>query len=194
VSFSVVALTFGLMVLAELPDKTMVATVVMASRSRPLPVWVGAASAFTVHAAIAVVAGSLLARLPHRLVETVTAVLFGLGAAYLLIKRETTEIAEGEDEGSKMPTARRVALGAFGVIFIGEFGDLTQILAANLAAKYHDPWSVFIGAAAGLAAVSGIAVIGGRAVVRVVPLTVIRKTAGVLLAGLCAYSVASAVG
>jgi Ca2+/H+ antiporter, TMEM165/GDT1 family len=194
VSFSVVALTFGLMMLAELPDKTMVATVVMSSRSRPLPVWVGTASAFTVHAAIAVAAGSLLARLPHRLVETVTAVLFGIGAAYLLIKREATEIAEGEEEGAKMPDSRRVALGAFGVIFVGEFGDLTQILTANLAAKYHEPWSVFVGAAAGLAAVSGLAVVSGRAIVRVVPLTVVRKTAGVLLAGLCAYSVASAVG
>ena len=76
---------------------------------------------------------------------------------------------------------------------MGEFGDLTQILCANLAAKYHDPWSVFVGAVLGLAAVCAVGVIGGRTLIRIVPLTVVRKTAGVLLAGLCAYSVYTAV-
>jgi Ca2+/H+ antiporter, TMEM165/GDT1 family len=193
VSLSVVAVTFGLMFVAEFPDKTMIATVILASRYRPFPVWAGAAGAFTVHAAIAVVAGSLLARLPHRAVEAVVAGLFALGSAYLLFKRETAEIAEGEEEAERVHDGRRVALAAFGVIFVGEFGDLTQILAANLAAKYHQPWSVFVGAALGLATVCAVGVIGGRAVIRVVPLTVVRKTAGVLLAGLCAYTVYSAV-
>jgi len=192
-NLSVVALTFGLMFLAEFPDKTMIATVILSSRYRPWPVWAGAASAFVVHAGIAVVAGALLARLPHRVVEAVTAGLFGLGALYLLLKRETTEYAEGEGEAAKVHDARRVALAAFGVIFVGEFGDLTQILAANLAAKYHQPLSVFVGAALGLATVSAVGVIGGRAVIRIIPLTVVRKTAGVLLAALCAYSVTSAV-
>jgi Ca2+/H+ antiporter, TMEM165/GDT1 family len=194
VSLSVVAVTFGLMFLAEFPDKTMIATIVLASRYRPFPVWAGAAGAFTVHAAIAVVAGSLLARLPHRAVEAVVAVLFGLGAAYLLFTKESSEMEEGEEEAAKVHDARRVALAAFGVIFVGEFGDLTQILAANLAAKYRDPWSVFVGAALGLATVCAVGVIGGRTLIRIVPLTVVRKTAGVLLAGLCAYTVYSAVG
>jgi len=190
---SVVATTFGLLFLAEFPDKTMIATVVLAGRYRPFPVWAGATGAFTIHAALAVVAGSLLAHLPHRAVESVVAVLFGLGAGYLLFKRETTEVEQGEEEAAKVQDARRVALAAFGVIFVGEFGDLTQILAANLAAKYHDPWSVFLGAALGLAAVNAVGVLGGRTLIRIVPLTVVRKTAGVLLAGLCAYTVYSAV-
>lgn len=191
---SVVAVTFGLMFVAEFPDKTMIATVILASRYRAFPVWAGAAAAFTVQAGIAVVAGSLLAHLPHRVVEAVVAALFGLGAVYLLFTRETEEVQEGEDEAEKVHDPRRVALAAFGVIFVGEFGDLTQILAANLAAKYHDPWSVFVGAALGLAAVCAVGVVGGRAVIRIIPLTVVRKTAGVLLAGLCAYSVYTAVG
>jgi len=193
VSPSVVAATFGLMFVAEFPDKTMIATIVLASRYRPFPVWAGAAAAFTVQAAIAVVAGSLLAHLPHRAVEAVVAVLFGVGAGYLLFTKETSQLEEGEEEAAKVHDARRVALAAFGVIFVGEFGDLTQILAANLAAKYHDPWSVFVGAALGLATVCAVGVLGGRTLIRVVPLTVVRKTAGVLLAGLCAYSVYTAV-
>ncbi len=191
--FSVVALTFGLMFVAEFPDKTMIATVIMASRYRALPVWLGATGAFTVHAALAVVAGSLLARLPHRLVEAVVAGLFALGSAYLLLKRETKEVEEGELEADKMRDPRRVAVAAFVVILVGEFGDLTQILAANLAAKYHEPLSVFVGAVLGLAAVSAVGVTGGRAVIRIIPLTVVRKTAGVLLAGLCGFTVYSAV-
>jgi len=167
--------------------------VVMSSRQRAFPVWLGAAAAFTVHAAIAVVAGSLLAHLPHRAVETVVAVLFGVGAGYLLFTKESKEVEEGEEEAARVADPRRVAMAAFGVIFVGEFGDLTQILAANLAAKYHDPWSVFVGAALGLATVCAVGVIGGRTLIRIVPLTVVRKTAGVLLAGLCAYTVYSAV-
>ena len=192
-SLSVVAVTFGLMFVAEFPDKTMIATVILASRHRALPVWLGAVGAFTVHAALAVVAGSLLAKLPHRIVESVVAALFALGSAYLLLKRETKELEEGEQEAEKVQDPKRIALAAFGVILVGEFGDLTQILAANLAAKYHQPLSVFVGAVLGLAAVCGVGVIGGRAVIRIIPLTVVRKTAGVLLAGLCAYTVYSAV-
>jgi Ca2+/H+ antiporter, TMEM165/GDT1 family len=193
VSLSVVAVAFGLMFVAEFPDKTMIATVILSSRYRAFPVWAGASGAFTVHAAIAVVAGSLLARLPHRAVEAVVAGLFGLGAAYLLLKHEEDEIHEGEEEAEKVTSTRRIALAAFGVIFLGEFGDLTQILAANLAAKYHQPWSVFVGAALGLATVCAVGVIGGRAVIRLVPLKVVRTAAGVLLAGLCGYTVYSAV-
>jgi len=195
VSFSpsVVAVTFGLMFVAEFPDKTMIATVIMSSRYRPLPVWLGAVGAFTVHVALAVVAGSLLARLPHRIVEAVVAGLFALGSAYLLLKRETKEFDEGEHDADKLRDPRRIALAAFGIILVGEFGDLTQILAANLAARYHQPLSVFVGAVLGLAAVCAVGVIGGRAVIRIIPLIVVRKTAGVLLAGLCAYNVYSAV-
>jgi putative Ca2+/H+ antiporter (TMEM165/GDT1 family) len=71
---------------------------------------------------------------------------------------------------------------------VAELGDLTQILTANLAAHYHQPWSVFLGAAAALITVMAIGVIGGRALLRVLPLAVIRKAAGALLAGFAVYA------
>jgi putative Ca2+/H+ antiporter (TMEM165/GDT1 family) len=80
---------------------------------------------------------------------------------------------------------------AFVVIFVGEFGDLTQILTANLAAKYHQPVAVFVGAFAGLASVAALGAFGGRALLRVLPLAVIRKAGGVLLAGFAVYSLVS---
>ena len=184
---------FALIFVAELPDKTMIATLIMGSRSRPLLVWIGVTAAFGVHAAIAVLAGGLLALLPHAWVEGVTALLFAGGAAYLLLVSEEEEEEEGEEEADDAPQGLRPIATAFVVIFIGEFGDLTQILTANLAAKYHDPLSVFIGAFAALAAVGALGAFGGRALLRVLPLAVIRKAGGVLLAGFAVYTLVTLI-
>ncbi|HXQ62712.1 MAG TPA: TMEM165/GDT1 family protein [Acidimicrobiales bacterium] len=185
---SVVGLTFGVIFVAELPDKTMIATIVLASRHRPLPVWIGAAAAMLVNSAVAVAAGRLLALLPHMAVEAVVTALFAAGALYLLLTREAAIAREGEEEARKVVSDRHIALAAFGVIVLAELGDLTQILTANLAAHYHQPWSVFLGSAAALIIVMGIGVIGGRALLRLLPLGVIRKIAGALLAGLAVYA------
>jgi putative Ca2+/H+ antiporter (TMEM165/GDT1 family) len=184
---------FALIFLAELPDKTMIATLIMGSRYRPALVWIGATAAFTIHAAIAVLAGQLLALLPHAWVEGVTALLFAGGAAYLLFVPEKEEAEEGAEEVEAAPAGLRPIATAFAVIFVGEFGDLTQILTANLAAKYHQPWSVFIGAIAALTAVAALGAFGGRALLRVLPLGVIRKAGGVLLAGFAVYSLVALI-
>jgi Ca2+/H+ antiporter, TMEM165/GDT1 family len=184
---------FALIFVAELPDKTMIATLIMGSRNRPLLVWIGATAAFGVHAALAVLAGRLLALLPHAWVEGITALLFAAGAAYLLFVSEEQEEQEGEEEVEAAPAGLRPVATAFVVIFVGEFGDLTQILTANLAAKYHDPVSVFVGAFAALAAVGAIGAFGGRALLKVLPLAVIRKAGGVLLAGFAAYTLVTLV-
>jgi Ca2+/H+ antiporter, TMEM165/GDT1 family len=185
---SVVAVTFGLIFVAELPDKTMIATIVLASRHRPLPVFIGAASAMVVNSAVAVGAGRLLELLPHRAVEGVVAALFAAGALYLLVTREVKAETKGEEDARRATTDRNVALTAFGVIVLAELGDLTQILTANLAAHYHRPWSVFLGAVVALVSVMAIGVIGGRALLRVMPLVLIRKVAGTLLAGFAVYA------
>ena len=189
----VVLATFVLIFVAELPDKTMIATLIMGSRNRPLLVWIGATAAFGVHAAIAVLAGRLLALLPHTWVEAVTALLFAAGAVYLLVVSEEAEEAEGEEEVAEAPKGLRPIATAFVVIFVGEFGDLTQILTANLAAKYHDPWAVWVGAFAALMTVGALGAFGGKALLRVLPLAVIRKAGGVLLAGFAVYSVVTLI-
>jgi Ca2+/H+ antiporter, TMEM165/GDT1 family len=188
VDFSVVAVTFGVVAVAELPDKTMIATIVLASRHRPLPVWSGAAMAMVVNSAVAVGAGRLLQFLPHRAVDAVVAGLFAAGALYLLLGRESAASRVGEQEAGRITDSRHVALASFAVIVVAELGDLTQILTANLAAHYHQPWSVFLGAALALVGVMGIGVVVGRSLLRVLPLAVIRKAAGALLAGLTVYA------
>jgi Ca2+/H+ antiporter, TMEM165/GDT1 family len=185
---SVVAVTFGVIFVAELPDKTMIAAIVLASRHRPLPVWSGAAVAMIVNSAVAVGAGRLLELLPHRAVEGVVAALFAAGSLYLLLTSEASASDKGEKEASHASDPH-VALTAFGVIILAELGDLTQIMTANLAAHYRQPWSVFVGAATALLIVMAIGVIGGRALLRVLPLGVIRKIAGTILAGFAVYAV-----
>lgn len=187
-TLTVVAVTFGIIFLAELPDKTMIAAIVLASRYRPVPVWMGTASAMVVNSALAVLAGRLLTLLPHRVVQIVVAGLFLAGALYLILVREAAEDRRAEKAVARATSDRRIVLASFGVIVLAEMGDLTQVLTANLTAHYRQPWSVFVGATVALVAVTTIGVASGRALVRVLPLETIRRVAGVVLAGFAVYS------
>jgi putative Ca2+/H+ antiporter (TMEM165/GDT1 family) len=180
VNLAIVAAVFPLVFLGELPDKTMFASLVLASRGRPLSVWAGAAAAFTVHVVIAVSVGvAVFQLLPHRLVEGLVAALFAAGAVYAFLIRNHVEETRGDVKaGSPVRTVATAAV----VIFIAEWGDLTQVITANLAARYHAPWSVGVAALAALWAVAGLAVLGGRGVLRLVSIRQARiVTAGVLL-------------
>ena len=191
----VVLIVFALQFLLELPDKTMIAMIYMGTRARPLNVFIGGAVAFTVHMGIAVAAGGLLTLLPQTPKEIVIALLFLAGAYYLLFVPEKEEEEEGEkDAQAEHPGKRwREMATAFSVIFIGEFGDLTQIQAANLTVKYHDvtngSLAVFIGSSLALIAISFLGAFGGKALVRILPMAKIRKIGGVVFLGLGVYTV-----
>lgn len=181
---------FPVIFLGELPDKSMFASLVMATEGRPRQVWLGAAAAFAVHVVIATTIGvGLFALLPHRAVDALVAVLFLVGAAFAW--REATRGAEEVAEHE--PPAHTVLTTAFLVIFVAEWGDLTQILTANLAAHYHSPLSVGIGAVAALWAVAAIAVAGGQSLMRWVNVTTIRKITAAVLVVLAGYSAWSAL-
>ena len=110
---SVVAVTFGLIFVAELPDKTMIAAIVLSSRHRPLPVWIGAAAGHgRQRRPWPSAAGRLLELLPHRWVEGVVAALFaGRGALPVLVKADGRD--QRANEAAAVPSDRRVALAAF---------------------------------------------------------------------------------
>ena len=184
---------FALIFVLELPDKTMIATIVMSSRARPLAVAVGASVGFVVQMAIAVGAGGLLTLLPAHLKDVIVGVLFLGGAAYLLLVPEKKEEEEGAREGaSERPASwRRETLTAFSVIFLGEFGDLTQIQAANFAAKLHQPLEVFAACSLALIAVAFLGAFAGRALQRVVPLAKIRIGGGLIFLALGIYTFVS---
>lgn len=181
ISFAVMAVTFGVVFLAELPDKTALAGLMLGTRYRASYVFAGVAAAFAVHVTLAVAAGSVLTLLPHRLVQAVVGLLFLAGALMLLMKKD-----DGEEEQDKAPADQsfwKVSGAGFMLILVAEFGDLTQIMTANLAARYDNPLSVGIGAVLALWAVAGIGILGGRTLMKYVPLRLItRVAAGVMLA------------
>jgi putative Ca2+/H+ antiporter (TMEM165/GDT1 family) len=197
-SLTVVAIVFGVIFLAELPDKSMIASLVLGTRFRPLYVWVGAAAAFAVHVVIAVAAGGILDLLPHRVVEAIVALLFLAGAAVLLFGNSEEEADKGLDDAEAVaavvaPTFRRVASLSFAVIFVGEWGDITQIATANLAAKYHEPIAVGLGAVLGLWAVVAVGILAGAKLVERVPLGLVRRITGVILVVLGVISGVAAI-
>ena len=192
---AVIGVAFGLTFLAELPDKSMFASLVLGTRYRPAWVWAGAAAAFAVQMAIAVTAGRLLTLLPHRWVEAVVALLFLGGAAYLWLtsfRPGTSENADAARQGAAPMSFARVAGMSFSMVFLAEWGDITQVTAANLAARYS-PALVFAGATLGLWAVAAIAIGVGAKSLDVVPMTWIQRITGTILAGFGIYSAVLAI-
>ncbi|MER5433391.1 TMEM165/GDT1 family protein [Streptomyces sp. NPDC002588] len=182
ISITVAALVFGVVFLAELPDKTALAGLVLGTRYRASYVFAGVAAAFTLHV---VLAGSVLTLLPRQIVHVLTGVLFLGGAAVLLRKRD-----DGEEEVRRPEDQSfwKVAGAGFMLILVAEFGDLTQIMTANLAARYDDPLSVGLGAVLALWAVAGLGIVGGKALMKRVPLTLITRMAALLMLGLGVWS------
>lgn len=72
----------------------------------------------------------------------------------------------------------RVLLTTFGVIFLAEMGDKTQIAAMTMAAQQKRPWAVFIGASLALVTVSAIGVIVGSVLSEYLPLDWIKRVGG----------------
>jgi putative Ca2+/H+ antiporter (TMEM165/GDT1 family) len=155
-------------------------------------VFAGAAAAFAVHVALAVAAGSLLTLLPHRPLEIVVAVLFALGAVMLLRGRHDGGDEHVELNGNE-PGFWRVAWTSFAIILVAEFGDLTQIATATLAARFHDPLPVGIGAVLALWAVAALAIVGGRGLLKVIPLTWITRGAAAIMLVMSGISVVAAL-
>jgi putative Ca2+/H+ antiporter (TMEM165/GDT1 family) len=183
----------ALMFVLELPDKTFLATVIMATRARPLMVVIGGSLALVIQMGIAVGAGTLLTFFPTHWKDLIVGALFLAGAAYLLFVTESEEEEKGrrEAEIEKAATRWKEITTAFVVLFIGEFGDLTQIQAANFQAKLHQPLEVFLASSLALVAVTFIGAYSGRALQRRVPLQRVRLGGGLIFAGLGLWTLIS---
>ena len=174
---------------AELPDKTMVATVVLTTRyRRPAAVWIGAAAAFTVHVVVAVTAGRLLTALPEVGVQLGVAALFATGAVLLWRSDEGIEVAG--DLVAPPSTFLAAVAGSFGVVLLAEWGDLTQLATAGLAARSDAPVWTGLGALAALWTVAAIAATAGTALARRIPVRLLRRIAAVVFATLAVVTLA----
>ena len=162
-----VALTSFLAVLpAELPDKTVLACLILSSRYRPWYVFAGAAAAFLV-------------------------------GAVLLWRHGSGDDKDDEDDIGRDGLRNGfwpVAATSFAVVFLAEFGDLTQLLTISLAARYHDPLAVGIGATLALWVAAGAAVVVGWRLLKFIPVKWLTRVAAVImlaLAGTSAWAAAS---
>ena len=194
-SVTAAAATFLAVLPAEIPDKTILACLILSSRYRPSVVFGGAATAFLVQVVIAVAAGGALSLLPHHIVEACAAAAFLAGAVLLWRQKE--------EKGDEEQDVGRDGLGsgvwpvfgtAFAVVFLAEFGDLTQFLTVSLAARFDDPVSVGIGATLALWVAAAVAVTLGWRVLKLVPMHWLTRGAAVvmvILAGTSAYAAAS---
>ena len=193
---AVFATAFLLIVPVELPDKTFVATLVLATRYRPLPVWVGVTAAFLVQCVVAVTAGTLLSLLPHRWVQAGAALLFAIGAVVLFLGARKADAEEAEKEQEYAAKIRdgkrpgwRAALTSFLVLFTAEWGDLSQLLTVGLVARYREPIAVFAGSLLALAAVAGLAVLLGRVLLRRIRLALVNYLGALVCAALAVITV-----
>ena len=191
-NFAVAATTLAVVFPAELPDKSALASLMLGSRYRPLYVFAGVAAAFAVHVVLALVAGGLLALLPHRVLSAIVAVLFGAGAVLLVFGRREDDTVD-KAAAETPPTFVRVAATSFIVVFLGEFGDLTQIVIVNLAARYNDPVAVGTGALIALWGVAALAIAGGRGLLKVVPVRIVTLIGAGVMAVLAVLSLINAI-
>ncbi len=189
VQLDVVFAVFPIIFLGELPDKTMFASLVLSTRGRPFPVWLGAAAAFAIHVVIAVTIGvALFHLLPHRALEAIVAAMFFVGGV-LALREARKEQTKRSWSSARWCHTNAWRVTAFVVIFMAEWGDLTQILTANLAAHYHDPLSVGVGALLALWAVAALAVLAGQSVLRLINIATIRIVTAVVLFGLTGWAI-----
>jgi Ca2+/H+ antiporter, TMEM165/GDT1 family len=183
------ATVFGVIFLAELPDKTAVAALVLATRHRALPVFAGTALALIVQSSLAVAAGGLLSLLPARPVHIAAGLIFLASAVSMWRSAgEETEPVLGEDEGEPASNAEpsfwAAFVKAFAVVFVAELGDLTQLGTAALAARFRSPATVFAASASALCAVAALAVFLGNRLSRLINPQHVQKLAALVFAGL----------
>lgn len=185
--------TFAVIFPAELPDKTALASLMLGTRYRASLVWLGVAGAFTVHVILAIVAGSLLQLVPDQPLQIIVGVLFAAGAILLLRGDHEAEEPGADELEVPAMSNRKVVATSFGIILVAEFGDITQIVTANLAAGSDHPISVGIGATLALWAVGAIAILGGQRLLKRISLKRVTQIAASIMLVLSVLSIVEAV-
>jgi putative Ca2+/H+ antiporter (TMEM165/GDT1 family) len=185
------ASTFSLIFVAELPDKTAFATLILATSQNPFAIFIGVAAAFVIQSFVAVTFGSAIGALPPSIVKFAAALLFFL-FAWLMWKRE-----DSDEEDVKVDSTRsdftKTIWTSFVVIFIAEWGDLTQLATATLSAQYKNPVTIFSGATLSLWLVTAIAIVVGNRAKHVINPAILKKVAAVAFVGVGVYFLVTAL-
>jgi putative Ca2+/H+ antiporter (TMEM165/GDT1 family) len=179
VNLSTFLATFGIIFLAELGDKTQLTAMTLATRYPWEKVFFGLASAFALLNLAAVAVGGLLfTLLPLFWIKLVSALLF-LFFGIATLRARAFDAAE-EEAGEKRLAGRGPVLTSFVMTVFAEMGDKTQLVTASLAAQHASSAAVFVGSTLALWSVSLIGIFAGRQLIRIIPLSIIHKGAGLL--------------
>lgn len=184
----VIGLTFLAIFVVELPDKTFLATLVLATRYRPILVWLGVGAAFAVQTTVAVLLGHAVSFLPDDLVQAAAGVMFLVGAIILIREGRGHQANDGAEVETRDVHGLQAVVASFLVLFAAEWGDLSQLLTISLVAKYEEPAAVWVGALGALLVVSGLAVIAGRQLQRFVKLHVLHYIGATVCLALAAFT------
>jgi putative Ca2+/H+ antiporter (TMEM165/GDT1 family) len=190
-SLSTTLTAFAVLFLAELGDKTQLIAMSLAHRHRAAPVLVGILAAFAALNILAVAVGAALYELvPERAVLLAAGVLF-LGFGWHLWRAGEEE---GEEETETGRSGWGIALASFGLIFVAEMGDKTQIALVAMAAATGQPGATFVGATAALWAVSVLGVAVGATLLRRIPALWVHRGAALLFAAFGVWAFGRAAG
>jgi putative Ca2+/H+ antiporter (TMEM165/GDT1 family) len=150
--FAILIATYGAVFVAEIVgDKLLYTTGVLATRYRTVPIMIGMLIAFMAKMAVAVAVGNAISKLPPYLVAALTSVSF-IGIAITLWRKPVERASFEKDHRSG-----RAAMVSFAAIFFSEWGDVGQITAATMAARFKAPLLVWIGAVAAMATKGALA-------------------------------------
>ncbi len=183
ISVPIILSTFFILFIAELPDKTTLASLVLATKYKPAPVVVGACLAMLVQTIVAVVAGSFLTLLPAQPVRIAAGLGFLAFAYFALRRKEEKNLEEEKEEVEEIKKKNTPAwLASFLVVFAAEWGDLSQLATAGLVARIGHPLSVGIGSVLGLWTVICLAVLVGSQLNRFISAQKLTIISGILFA------------
>jgi putative Ca2+/H+ antiporter (TMEM165/GDT1 family) len=179
---------FAFVFVAALPGRTTFLMILMAARGHMLAVLGGSLGAFLIQAAISVGLGSVLAYLPEQAVKGGAGVLF-LFFAYRFWK-ESSETVHVDKSAKK----RGPFLGAFLMVFVAEWGDVSQVAIASYAAEHGNKLLVFTSSLAALWLIAVLAVLLGSRLTRFVSARTLQRGAAVVFLAVGVYFCAEAAG
>ncbi|MEP6569461.1 MAG: TMEM165/GDT1 family protein [Acidobacteriota bacterium] len=169
--FYILLATYGTVLLSELiGDKSIYTIGSLAMRFRPVYVFIGFTAAFMTKMLLAILLGRIIAELPTSLVAITSTVTFFVAALIIWFKKSDDKPVAGEQEKH----FSRAVLIAFAAILFSEWGDVGQIMAATLTARYRTPLLVWIGATLALVTKGTLALVLGRSLRKHIPLQILR--------------------
>ena len=175
---------FSLIFLAEMGDKSQLVCMLLASRHRGLPVFLGASAAFLILNAMAVIFGSAVAQaVPHTWLSIFAAGLFLFFGVKSLLNEEEDEETITEKNG------QGIFFTTFTMIFMAELGDKTQLAVAALSTT-QDALGIYAGASAALVTTSLLGVVAGRWLTQHVKLVWIHRVSGVMFLAFALWLIA----